>query len=104
MTFFGTIERLYSFFSSSTNRWNVFNDFVPNTLKCMVDTRWSARNNAVSIVLKNFDKIVEALDFLSDPEKIVDTVCADAGILKLAICNFSFLVNLYFCFTYKLKA
>ena len=50
ITFFGTVERVYSFFSSSTHRWDVLQAFAPKRVKRIVQTRWSARNDAVSVL------------------------------------------------------
>ena len=40
-TFFAVVERIYSFFSASTHRWEVLLKHVPNVVKRMIDTRWS---------------------------------------------------------------
>jgi hypothetical protein len=37
--FFGTVERLFGYFSCSTHRWNVLKDFVNITVKRHSDTR-----------------------------------------------------------------
>ena len=38
ITFFGTVERVYSFFSSSTHRWDIMNAHIPKVLKRIVET------------------------------------------------------------------
>lgn len=54
ITFFGTIEQLFSLFSSSTHRWDVLLSFTGQGVKRIVETRWSARAEAVTIVKKHF--------------------------------------------------
>jgi len=46
-TFFAVVERIYSFFSASTHRWEVLLKYVPNVVKRVTDTRWSAHYEAV---------------------------------------------------------
>jgi len=38
VTFFGTVERLYAFFSASTHRWEILKADVPRTVKRIVET------------------------------------------------------------------
>jgi hypothetical protein len=46
--FFGVIQALYVFFSSSSKRWQVLLQFVPNlTLKPLSETRWESRIDAI---------------------------------------------------------
>ncbi len=50
VTFFGTIEALYVFFSCSTQRWEKLKAVVPVALKSDSDTTWSARTESVKPV------------------------------------------------------
>ena len=36
-TFFAVVERIYSFFSASTHRWDVLLKYVPNVVKRVID-------------------------------------------------------------------
>ena len=38
-TFFAVVERIYSFFSGSTHRWEVLLKYVPNVIKRVTGTR-----------------------------------------------------------------
>ncbi|GBN86215.1 hypothetical protein AVEN_172055-1 [Araneus ventricosus] len=57
-----------------TTLWEVLLKYSPLVLKKESDTRWSSRREAVTVVHKHLDKIVEALnhlplDAVSSPEK-----------------------------------
>ena len=65
ITFFGTVERVYSFSSSSTHRWDIMNAHIPKVLKRIVETRWSARNDAAKVIHSHFDNVIDALEQLT---------------------------------------
>ena len=46
-TFFGVVERVCSFFSAFTQRWEVLLKHVPILLKRVIDTQWSAHYKAL---------------------------------------------------------
>lgn len=56
VTFFGTIEALYVFFSRSTQRWEKLKKAVPTVVKAESETRWSARAEAVKQQLNTLKK------------------------------------------------
>ena len=68
-TFFGTVERVYSFFFSSTHRWDIINAHIPKVLKRIVETRWSARNDALRVIHSHFDDVIDALEQLTGIEE-----------------------------------
>lgn len=47
VAFFGTAQRVYTFFSSSTHRWNVLSACIKISVKRVSATLWSARCDAV---------------------------------------------------------
>ena len=96
-TFFAVVERIYSFFSSSTHRWEVLRKYVPNTVKRVIDTRWSAHYEAVKALQKSFIDVVGALNELCDQNENIDTRGQSRGILD-AIQRFSFVSFLEFWF------
>ncbi|XP_065668003.1 52 kDa repressor of the inhibitor of the protein kinase-like [Hydra vulgaris] len=90
VTFFGTLESVYTFFSCSTHRWEVLKETVGVTVKRLNDTRWSAHHDAVKPIFKHFEKLVKAVEKLCDASKNLDTRGA-AEVLMTNICNFNFL-------------
>ncbi|XP_035219598.1 uncharacterized protein LOC118192706 [Stegodyphus dumicola] len=66
VTFFGTLERCYAFFSMSTHRWDVLIAAIGKTLKTIQDTRWSARAEAVDIAWNHYKLILTALEKLTE--------------------------------------
>jgi len=94
VTFFGTLESVYNFFSSSTHRWDILSETVGVTVKRLSGTRWSEHYNAVKPVMNNFQKLVIALEMLCDPSENVDTR-GSAQMLIKNICDFNFLSYLH---------
>lgn len=89
VTFFGTVEKVYSYFSQSTKRWAVLLTFIPHGVKRVADTRWSSYNDAVSVVADHYLDICECLEQLSESD-------SDAGILLSAMSSYIFLCYLFF--------
>lgn len=99
VTCFGTVEKLYSFFSSSTHRWEVLMEKTGKSLKRLSDTRWSAHYDSVKAVKENLETIVSTLEDMQDPSLAnLDTRSA-ASLLLPAICDFTFLTYLQFWHT-----
>lgn len=61
-TFFGCINRLYTFVSSSPERWAINKEQTGCSLHQLSDTRWSARIEAVKPVAKHLPSVINALD------------------------------------------
>nr|CAI5852783.1 unnamed protein product [Callosobruchus analis] len=96
VTCFGTLEKIYSFFSASTHRWEILLQKVGKTLKRLCDTRWSAHHDSVKAVRQNVEQLVHTLEEMCDPSKEnLDTRSA-ASVLLPAICDFTFLCYLEF--------
>ena len=91
------MERIYSFFSASTYRWEVLLKYVPNVVKRVIDTRWSAHYEAVKVLQQHFIDVVSALNKLCDQNENIDTRGQARGILY-AIQRFSFVSFLQFWF------
>ena len=64
-TFFAVVERVYSFFSASTQRWEVLLKHVPIVVKRVIDTRWNAHYEAVEVLQHYFLDVVSALNELN---------------------------------------
>ena len=68
VTFFGTIEALYLYFSRSTLRWQKLKQTLPVTVKAESETRWSARAEAVRPIHDNVEDLVELLQNIANDE------------------------------------
>ncbi|GBP11581.1 Zinc finger MYM-type protein 1 [Eumeta japonica] len=98
VTFFGTVERVYTFFSSSTHRWVILMKSVGVSVKRLVETRWGAHHDAVKSLKNNFERLVSQLEDmcdLSSSRENADTRKAASTLLP-ALCDFSFLCYLSF--------
>jgi len=89
VTFFGTIERVFTFFSSSTHRWDILKQYVPQTVKRVVETRWSAKYEAVNAISSHYKNLIDALDKLTEPHENSDTR-GDAGVVVTSVTTFPF--------------
>ena len=88
VTFFGTLETMFSFFAASTNQWDVLIDHTG--VKRQSTTCWIANHDAVKPVKEKFDKFVAAIEALCDPHENLDTRGA-AQVLLPTVCDFTFL-------------
>jgi len=75
------VERIYFFFSASTHRLEVLLKYVPNVVKRVTDTRWSAHYEAVKALQQYFINVVGALNKLCDQNENIDTRGQARGIL-----------------------
>ena len=80
-TFFAVVERVYSFFSAFTQRWQVLLKHVPIVVKRVIDTRWSAHYEDVKVLQHYFLDLVSALNELCDQNENIDTRGQARGIL-----------------------
>ena len=71
-TFFAVVERVSSFFSASTQRWEVLLKHVPIVVKRVIDTGWSAHYEAVK-AQHYFLDAVSALNELFNQNQNIDT-------------------------------
>ncbi|KAL3179499.1 hypothetical protein MRX96_007750 [Rhipicephalus microplus] len=96
MTFFGTIEALYVFFSRSTYRWEKLKNAVPVVVKSESETRWSARVEAVKPVGRYLEKILEVVQEMSNNDQETSETKSDAALLQKRILSYDFLILLGF--------
>ena len=75
--FFSLVQKLFTFFSASTSRWRILVQYLEGekrVLKCLSDTRWSARAEATKALSEGYDNIRAALlHIVQDPEQRADT-------------------------------
>ena len=61
ITFFGIVQRLFTFFSSSVARWNTLMSHLKVTLKKHADTRWSSKAIAVKALYTQLSQVIRSL-------------------------------------------
>jgi len=67
VSFFDIIQEMYTFFSASTQRWDVFRKYVKNlTVKPLSATRWSSRIDAIRPIRFQTAEIYDALEEISE--------------------------------------
>ena len=91
ITFFGTLERMFTFFAASTHRWDVLIEHTGMSVKRLSTTQWSAHHAGVEPVKDKFDECVAAIEALCDLRENFDTRGTAQG-----LCDFTFLCYLYF--------
>nr|XP_042913678.1 uncharacterized protein LOC122273728 [Parasteatoda tepidariorum] len=65
ITFFGTLDAIYVFFSRSTSRWEKLEKIIPTSLKSESETRWSSRIEAIKPIQSHLDKILSTIQHMS---------------------------------------
>jgi len=93
VTFFGTLDRLFSLFSTSTHRWDVLIQVTGLSIKRAVETRWSSRADAENDVVKKLSEVLTALEQLTEEEENATTRSAASLILD-SVLSFPFLLFL----------
>ncbi|XP_069077657.1 zinc finger MYM-type protein 1-like [Pleurodeles waltl] len=96
VTFFGTVEKVYAFFSSSTHRWDILKKHVPICVKQSCNTRWSSKHEAVCVLAEHTEKIIDALEALRDGPEETSETRGDAGSLLVCIMTYVFFAFLHF--------
>lgn len=96
ITFFGTIQAIYVFFSRSTLRWEELKKTLPITVKRESETRWSARAEAVRAVHEGLHELLNLLEKLANDRQQTADTRADANDLLQNLLNFNFIALLYF--------
>lgn len=78
-TFFGTVQKLYTFMSASPQRWEILLECLPCSLHGQSHTRWSERVDAVRPVAAHLPSILRAIEGVSklnlSPEAKVTVDC-----------------------------
>ena len=86
VAYFDLLQKLYTFFALSTNRWQrLLTALGPKNkiLKSLSNTRWSARADAVSALYNGYKKISAILDEISrDDDQSKDTRHEAQGLYK----------------------
>lgn len=69
ITFFGIIQKLFTFFSGSTGRWQALLSNLDITLKGHCNTRWSTKRRAVSALKRTLTEVFSSLNEMARHEK-----------------------------------
>ena len=93
VTFFGTLDWLFSFFSASTHRWDILIQVTSLSTKRAVETRWSSRADTVNVVMKKLLEVVIALEQLMEERENAITR-SDASLILDSVLSFPFLLFL----------
>lgn len=62
VTFFRTLHRLFSFFSTSIHRWDILIKITGATIKRAGETKWNSRADAEKVIHTKFIEIIAALE------------------------------------------
>ena len=99
VTFFSTVQLLYTFFSASSNRWRILKDCIgdENVLKSLSDTRWEAHAMATKAILNSYSNILDALDCIAndDTKKGEARKEAESIANKMHELEFAFMLNFW---------
>lgn len=77
-SFFGNVQRLYNLFSGSPACWKILKETAGVSLHSLSDTRWSARIDAVRILVKNHIKMLEILSNIQTDLDLTDLAFSGA--------------------------
>lgn len=95
MTFFGTIQRLYTLFSASIERWNILTDICSElTLKIHTDVRWESRLESVKPVRYQLGKVCDALEKVAETTKDSSVRSEALALVNHSLSSFEFVLAL----------
>lgn len=67
ISFFGTVQRIFCLFSSSTKRWSILKTHCPElTFKPLSETRWECRVESIKAIRYQIPGIIKALEEVSE--------------------------------------
>jgi len=87
------MQKLFTLFSASTQRWSILKKHVDTTLKSWADTRWESPINSVAAVrfqaAKVRDALLEVRDTIADPTIKVkaQSLAEEVGSYRFCICT-----------------
>lgn len=97
VNYFGYLQRIFTVFSASTQRWTIVKHHVKTTLKSWSDTRWESRINSVQAVRLQTAEVRDAL--LEVREKATDSMIkTEAQSLAEEVGSYRF--SIYFLFIF----
>lgn len=93
INFFGTVQRVFTFFAASTVRWEILQSTCKATLKSLSDTRWESRINSIKALKNNLLEICQALQKVAD-SSAVSLAVSEANSLASEISSYQFILSL----------
>jgi len=93
MHFFGAIERIFTIFSASTARWDIFKKHCQLTVKKWSETRWESRHSSVKAIRFQVKEIIEALNEINETTND-SMILSETNSLSAEICTYDFLISL----------
>ncbi|CAG9770343.1 unnamed protein product [Ceutorhynchus assimilis] len=94
VSFFGSMEKVFNYFSSSTHCWKALTGVTGQGFMRLIETQWSSRYEAVSIMKTHYAEILEVLESLAGNTAENAATRSDAGLLLNALQSLSFLAFL----------
>ncbi|XP_025406084.1 uncharacterized protein LOC112680263 [Sipha flava] len=92
VSFFGFVQMLYNFFSCSIHCWKILTEKLEknsknqlSVLKSLSNTRWSSHFDACNALIKNYNTIINVLEFICDSNIENGDTRRDAKILLKSI-------------------
>jgi len=91
--FFGIVKKLFNFFSSSTQRWDILKEHLKFSLKGYSTTRWSAKQRAVKSLYLQLGQVIHVCKLLKNSSLCEEASVELNGLMK-GIANFNFICML----------
>ena len=96
VTFVGTVQAIFNFFSASTSRWQQLMTFANISLKGHSDTRWTSREAAVNALFEQLVNVHSVLHKMSTDKSMISDTASGAKMLLKAV-DFKFIGLFVFC-------
>ncbi|KAJ0804744.1 hypothetical protein HanPI659440_Chr02g0041641 [Helianthus annuus] len=97
--FFGTIQRLYTIFSHSINRWQILKDNVKGlTLKSLSTTRWESRIDSIKPIRTQLGDVRKALREVRGTDRDARIISEAKSLEEYELGDFEFLAQIVIWF------
>ncbi|KAL4126320.1 hypothetical protein QTP88_010542 [Uroleucon formosanum] len=93
--FFGTIQRIYCLFASSTKRWGIFKKHCTFlTLKPLSETRWECKVNSIKAIRYQVPELITALEEVADNTSDPKTKSEAQSLVTNELESYEFILSL----------
>ncbi|XP_022003042.2 zinc finger MYM-type protein 1-like [Helianthus annuus] len=97
--FFGTIQRLYTIFAHSINRWQILKDNVKGlTLKSLSTTRWESRIDSIKPIRTQLGDVRKALREVRETDRDAKIISEAKSLEEYELGDFEFLAQIVIWF------